>query len=200
MSVLLSSFAMGRAFAFVAQVNRWQSPSRLFSVSLAEVNAGVSRVNTLQSLLAKHGAPGSQGCTDKGDLVPIFLESSEQDDTPELVSTLMGMDEFLNLHPQLYPLARSQKTGNVICALRRAFADDTSEWYENSSTAPWPIVEATVGGPGMKLLSMNSENLMRRIICECDFSKENTDLVELYNNGLANGVEPYEPGSVEKLG
>jgi len=203
MSLLLASLSLHRvSLAFVAQISRTSRlpSSRLFSVSLAEVNSGVSRVNTLQSLLARHGAPGSEGCSEKGDLVPVFLESDENDDTPELVSTLMGMDEFMNLHPQLYPLARSKKTGNVVCALRRAFADDASQWYENSSSAPWPIVEATVGGPGMKLLSMNSENMMRRIICECDFSGENKDLIDIYNNGLVKGTEPYVPGSVAKLG
>lgn len=199
---MLASFSICRAsFAFVAQIgNTRPTSSRLFSVSQAVINSGVSRVNTLQSLLAKHGAPGSEGCSEKGDLLPVFLESDQSDETPELVSTLMGMDEFMNLHPQLYPLARSKKTGNVVCALRRAFAEDGSQWYETSSSAPWPIVEATVGGPGMKLLSLNSENMMRRIICECDFSGDNTELISIYNNGLAKGVEPYVPGSVEKLG
>lgn len=201
MSVLLASMSFGRAsFAFVARVSKRESSARHLSISLSEINAGVSRVNTLQSLLTKHGAPGSQGCAEKGDLMPVFLDSGGIDETPELVSTLMGVDEFMDLHPQLYPLARSKKTGNVVCALRRAFADDTSEWYENSSSAPWPIVEAQVGGPGMKLLSMNSENMMRRIICECDFSGENSELIDVYNDGLGNEAEPYEPGSVEKLG
>ena len=198
--LLLASLSICRAsFAFVSQ-NARPTSSRLFSVSLAEINSGVSRVNTLQSLLARHGAPGSEGCSEKGDLIPVFLESGKNDETPELVSTLMGMDEFMNLHPQLYPLARSKKTGNVVCALRRAFADDASQWYETSSSAPWPIVEATVGGPGMKLLSLNSENMMRRIICECDFSGENKELIDIYNNGLVKGTEPYVPGSVQKLG
>lgn len=201
MTVLLASFSMCRtSLAFVAKFNTRQSSMRLFSVSSVDINSGVSRVNTLQSLLSKHGAPGSTGCAEKGDLQPVFLESSESPDTPELVSTLMGMDEFMNLHPHLYPLAKSKKTGNFVCALRRAFADDTSEWYENSSSAPWPIVEAAVGAPGMKLLSLNSENLMRRIVCECDFSGEGKELIDIYNDGLGKGVEPYEPGSVEKLG
>jgi hypothetical protein len=202
MSVLLASFSICRlSFALVTQFrNTRQSSSRLYSVSSAEINAGVSRVHTLQSFLAKHGAPGSEGCSEKGDLIPIFLESGDKGETPELISNLMGMDEFMNLHPQLYPLARSKKSGNVVCALRRAYADDTGQWYENSSSAPWPIVEAAVGGPGMKLLSLNSENMMRRIICECDFSGENKDLIDVYNNGLAKGTDLYVPGSVEKLG
>jgi hypothetical protein len=201
MTALLASLSMCRtSFAFVAKFNTRQNSLRLFSVSSAEINSGVSRVDTLQSLLSKHGAPGSKGCAEKGDLEPVFLESGESPETPELVSTLMGMDEFVNLHPHLYPLARSKKTGNVVCALRRAFADDNSGWYENSSSAPWPIVEATVGGPGMRLLSLNSENMMRRIVCECDFSGEGKELIDIYNDGLVKGEEPYEPGSVEKLG
>ncbi len=201
MSILLASFTMCRAtFAFVSQVKTGQRAIHLFSVSLAEVNSGVSRVSTLQTLLSRHGAPGSKGCAEKEDLVPVFLDSSQRDDTPELVSTLIGKDEFVNLHPHLYPLARSRKTGNVICALRRAFADDTKEWYQNSASAPWPIVEATVGGPGMRLLSLNSENMMRRIVCECDFSGEDKELIDIYNDGLAKGVDPYQPGSVQKLG
>lgn len=187
------------SFAFVGQATTRQRSMRLFSVSLAEINSGVSRVTTLQTLLSKHGAPGSKGCAEKDDLVPVYLESNKED-TPELVSTLMGMDEFANLHPHLYPLARSKSTGNVVCALRRAFADDTTEWYQNSSGSPWPIVEATVGGPGMRLLSLNSENMMRRIICECDFSGEGKELIDIYNNGLTKGMDPYEPGSVQKLG
>eukprot|EP00980_Cylindrotheca_fusiformis_P014763 scaffold4025_cov106-Cylindrotheca_fusiformis.AAC.5 len=184
---------------------------RLFSVSATDVNMGVSRIETLQKLLSRHGAPGSQGCTDPNDLAPVVLltSSEEEEDTPELVSSLMGYDEYMNLHPHLYPLARSKTSGNLICALRRAFADDATEWYENSSSAPWPIVEATMGGRGMKLLALNSEHLMRRIVCECDFTGKGSELVELYNNGLGGKTSsindkamdtPYEPGSVEKLG
>ena len=167
---------------------------------------GVSRLGTLQTLLSQHGAPGSRGCSDPNDLEPIVLSTSEED-TPELISSLMGIEEYLNLHPHLYPLARSKQTGNIVCALRRAYADDATEWYENSSNAPWPIVEATMGGIGMQLLALNSEHLMRRIVCEADFSGEGEDLVAKYNEGLGAGAindkaldEPYEPGSVKKLG
>lgn len=201
MSALLASFSVCRSsLAFVTQWNTQRASSCLFSVFSAEIKSGVSRVDTLQSLLAKHGAPGSQGCNDIDDLSPVFLESEESPGTPELVSTLMGMDEFVNLHPHLYPLARSKKTGNVVCALRRAYADDASEWYENSSTAPWPIVEARAGSPGMRLLALDSEHLMRRIVCECDYSGQRKELIDIYNDGLVKGTEPYEPGSVEKLG
>ena len=201
MSALLVSFSMCRSsLAFVTQWNIRQSASRLFSVSSAEINSGISRVDTLQSLLSKHGAPGSKGCAENGDLEPVFLETEGSSDIPELVSTLVRMDEFANLHPHLYPLARSKKTGNVVCALRRAFADDTKEWYQNSSNAPWPIVEAKVGGLGMRLLALNSEHLMRRIVCECDFSGEGKELIDLYNKDLVKDTSPYEPGAVEKLG
>lgn len=59
----------------------------------------------------------------------------------------------------------------------------------------------------MKLLSLNSEYLMRRIACEADFGNERKELVELYNESLGKGAiqdegldRPYEEGSVEKLG
>lgn len=170
---------------------------------------GVSRLDTLQTLLSKHGAPGSKGCNTADDLEPITLDLATEgaDETPELVSSLTGIDEFKNLHPHLFPLARSKTSGNLICALRRAYADDATEWYVNSSNAPWPIVEAKVGGPGMKLLALNSEHLMRRIVCECDFEGGNESLVELFNTGLGQNAiadksldTPYEAGSVEKLG
>lgn len=187
---------------------------RLFSVSNgieADVKLGVSRIETLQTLLSKHGAPGSLGCSlPDGDLEPVFVANgSEQppEDTPELISEFLGVNDFVDLHPHLYPLAKSKTTGNLICALRRAYADDAKEWYENSSQAPWPIVEAKIGGPGMRLLALNSEHLMRRIVCECDFSGERTELVEIYNEQLGKNRiqdkaldQPYEPGSVEKLG
>jgi hypothetical protein len=169
-------------------------------------------METLQTLLARHGAPGSVGCNrPDGDLEPVFVSlASEQppEDTPELIAEFLGVREYANLHPQLYPLARSKSTGNVICALRRAFADDTSEWYEKtSSKQPWPIVEAQVGGVGMRLLALSSEHLMRRIACECDFSGERTELIDAYNEHLGKNRiqdksldQPYEVGSVQKLG
>ncbi|KAL3895179.1 MAG: hypothetical protein SGARI_007524, partial [Bacillariaceae sp.] len=186
---------------------------QLFSTSnhiAVDVQLGVSRIETLQTLLTKHGAPGSIGCNlPDGDLEPVFVNLSEQppEDTPELISDFLGVNEYVNLHPQLYPLAKSKSAGNMICALRRAFADDASEWYENSSNQPWPIVEAQVGGIGMRLLALSSEHLMRRIACECDFAGERTELIEVYNEHLGKNRiqdkgldEPYETGSVEKLG
>jgi hypothetical protein len=185
---------------------------RLFSVSNgieADVKLGVSRVETLQTLLSKHGAPGSLGCSKPdGDLEPIFVASERLDeDTPELISEFLGVNDYIDLHPHLYPLAKSKTSGNLICALRRAYADDAAAWYENSSQAPWPIVEAKIGGLGMRLLALNSEHLMRRIICECDFFGERTDLIAIYNEQLGKNRikdkgldQPYEPGSVEKLG
>lgn len=187
--------------------------TRLFSVSNdieADAKAGVSRIETLQAMLSSHGAPGSEGCSTPDDLEPVFvsgLTSEDDDETPELVADIMGMNEYTNLHPHLYPLAKSKSTGNFICALRRAYADDASDLYENSSKAPWPIVEAQLNGPGMKLLALNSEHLMRRIACECDFEGERAELIEMYNDDLGKGVvedegldRPYEKGSVEKLG
>ena len=208
MSPLLASFLVCRtSMAFVVPNQVRQSALRLFSISkTADVNTGVSRVETLQTLLSKHGAPGSKGCTTKDDLVPVFPET-EDVDAPELIAELLGIEELKNLHPHLYPLARSKASGNLICALRRAYADDTTEYFENSSSAPWPIVEAKVGGPGMRLLALNSEHLMRRIVCECDFSGEGKELIDIYNDGLGKSSikdkgldQPYEVGSVEKLG
>lgn len=207
MSIFLTSIWMVRSAAFVTRSHvRKSATTRLFSISTTDVNMGVSRLETLQDLLAKHGAPGSRGCADPNDLEPVVLSSNEED-TPELISSLMGFEEYLNLHPHLYPLARSKKTGNIVCALRRAYADDATEWFENSSNAPWPIVEATLGGIGMQLLALNSEHLMRRIVCEADFSGDGQEIVEKYNEGLGKGEindkaldEPYEPGSVKKLG
>lgn len=185
--------------------------SRLFSVSHdieADAKLGISRMETLQAMLKAHGAPGSKGCSSADDLEPVFVATGGDDDeTPELVADIMGLNEYANLHPHLFPLAKSKSTGNFICALRRAYADDASDLYENSSKAPWPIVEAQMNGPGMRLLSLNSEHLMRRIAAECDFKGSNEDLIDLYNEDMGKGViqdkgldQPYEKGSVEKLG
>jgi hypothetical protein len=118
----------------------------------------------------------------------------------------MGSDaELSNLHPHLFPIAKSTKTGNYICALRRAYADDAS--YESSTDAPWPIVESKAGAPGMQLLALNSEHLMRRIACESDFQGDGDSLVRIYNDGLGKGLMSekaldavYEAGSAESLG
>lgn len=157
----------------------------------------MSRLSTLQTLLSERGAPGSRGCTQGGgDLVPVSLSSSTS-------------SEFRDLHPHLLPLAKSQSTGNIICALRRAYADDAA--YDSPSLAsPWPIVESAVGLPGMRLLSLNSEHLMRRICADADATLEDSEaqtIVGVYNQGLGTGSlsdkamdVPYETGAVEKLG
>jgi hypothetical protein len=187
---------------------------RVYSVSNgsieADVKVGVSRIETLQKMLSMHGAPGSLKCSDPDDLEPIFLAANidgTTDETPELISTITGANAYNNLHPHLYPLAKSKSTGNLICALRRAFADDATALYENSAKAPWPIVESMLGGPGMRLLALNSEHLMRRIVCECDFHGVRQELIDLYNESLGKNQiqdagldQPYEIGSVEKLG
>ena len=119
----------------------------------------------------------------------------------------MGWESQKNLHPHLYPIARSKSSGNFICALRRAYADDATNMYENSSNSPWPIVEAKPNGPGMRLLALNSEHLMRRIAVESDFQGETQDLVTIYNDGLGQGIlndkaldAPYQSGDAAKLG
>lgn len=172
------------------------------SSSLASLVEGrVSRLGTLQTLLSKHGAPGSQGCrAPDGDLIPV----SAAQETPELIASMGAPDasELGNLHPYLFPIAESQTTGNIICAYRNPATEDSSLVQK-----PWPIVEAKIGGPGMQLLALNSEHLMRRMVCEFDFAGNNADLIALYNEGLGQGLlketaldTPYEPGSVAKLG
>ena len=211
MCALVSTMCVLRTTTSVAFLLRSHTRRQTSSLSMAisntlDVQRGVSRMETLQTLLAKHGAPGSRGCMEANDLEPIFVTFQSEEETPELIASIMGMDEYLDLHPHLYPIARSKKTGNFVCAMRRTFADD-QEMYEGSSNAPWPIVEARLRGPGMRLLALNSEHLMRRIVCECDFSGEGKNLISLYNDGLGkNSIKdkaldsPYEPGSVEKLG
>jgi hypothetical protein len=112
-------------------------------------------------------------------------------------------DELSNLHPYLFPISRSKSSGNFVCALRNAYADEGAD----SKNAPWPIVEARLGGPGMQLLSLASEHLMRRIACEKDFSGDGREAVEIYNEGLGEGLlrekafdNVYVPGDVAKLG
>lgn len=172
--------------------------SRLFSQSSDEdaQQINVSRLSTLHSLLSERGAPGSVGCNQgNGDLVPIPVSSSTS-------------SEYTDLHPHLLPLAKSETSGNVICALRRAYADD-GDYDSQSIAAPWPIVESGVGFPGMRLLSLNSEHLMRRIAADADANLGGSDaerLVGIYNDGLGSGLieatmdTPYEMGSVEQLG
>jgi len=162
-----------------------------------ETLPGVSRLGTLQSLLSERGAPGSRGCnTPHGDLVPISL------------STAYSSKEYHDLHPHLLPLAKSQSTGNLICALRRAYADD-ADYDSQSISAPWPLVESGVGMPGMRLLSLNSEHFMRRIAADADANGGDTasKIIGMYNDSLGEGKLSdraldilYEAGSVEKLG
>lgn len=163
-----------------------------------EVQSGISRLSTLQSLLTQAGAPGAQVCTQPHDLIPIT--PTDQQSPP------------LTLHPHLYPIAQSKSNPTYyICALRRAFADDAQ--YESSSNAPWPIVESQLQGPGYKLLALNSEHLMRRIAANADQDDETTqegiELMEMYNADLgqegntnidSNFDQPYVPGSVSQLG
>ncbi|GKY95243.1 hypothetical protein MPSEU_000486900 [Mayamaea pseudoterrestris] len=178
------------------------------STSASPVENYISRLCKLQQLLSRRGAPGSIGCDFKNDMVPVTLPLSNQD-TPELISsmdraTTIASDELYNLHPFLYPIAKSSKSGNYICAYRDPHADNS---LDDNRHQPWPIVESAAGAPGMRLLALNSEHLMRRIVCECDAEATDADVVELYNDGLGAGSlgkegldDPYTPGAVEKLG
>jgi hypothetical protein len=159
--------------------------------------SNISRIDTLQTLLSKAGAPGSIACNQPGDLEPVSVHDGVT----------------MKLHPHLFPIAKSKaQPDHYICALRRAFADDAM--YESSTNSPWPIVETKIDGPGYRLLSLNSEQLMRRIAAEADGNDDNDsnsnaeDLISIYNEELGKGsgvVEPefddvYEAGSVAKLG
>lgn len=160
-------------------------------------NQNISRLDTLQILLNKAGAPGSQSCNIPGDLEPVSAYNDP---------------DSLKLHPHLFPIAKSKsKPDHFVCALRRAYADDAL--YKSSTQAPWPIVEAKVNGPGYSLLSLNSEHLMRRIAAEADASENESlsnadEIIDLYNQQLGQGlnlVDPafdnvYDRGSVQKLG
>lgn len=160
------------------------------SSSSTTSNINISRFTTLQTLLQKSGAPGSRNHNIPNDLQP----TSEPN---------------LNLHPHLFPIARSTSNPDYyICGLRRAYADDAL--YESSTNAPWPIVESVVNGMGYNLLSLNSEQLMRRMVAEADGNDDNNDdqeIIDIYNEELGKGLLAdksldvnYEPGSVEKLG
>eukprot|EP00559_Dactyliosolen_fragilissimus_P005951 CAMPEP_0184863342 /NCGR_PEP_ID=MMETSP0580-20130426/10546_1 /TAXON_ID=1118495 /ORGANISM="Dactyliosolen fragilissimus" /LENGTH=442 /DNA_ID=CAMNT_0027361619 /DNA_START=15 /DNA_END=1343 /DNA_ORIENTATION=+ len=177
---------------------------------------GISRLETLQTLLSKAGAPGSRDLTKRNDLIPISTEDVASLTDPQLLS----------LHPHLYPIARSSSDpSKFVCALRRAYADDAE--YQSSTNAPWPIVEAKLNGFGYRLLALNSEHLMRRIAAEADTEDnvnvdidnadadadidiaENDNLIHIYNENLGNGQlpsafrdldTPYQKGSVASLG
>ena len=205
--LLFAASCLIRSTTAFTELSSRSHVGRLFSgassssdVTAAALRSGISRLSTLQTLLKNFGAPGSD-CTEANDLSPVVAF----EDTPELVGCLVGNDaELMNLHPHLFPISKSQKTGNYICALRRAYADDAI--YESSTDAPWPIVEARSGSPGMRLLALNSEHLMRRIACESDFAGCEKDIITIYNDGLGRGLVKdkeldvvYEHGS-ELLG
>jgi hypothetical protein len=164
------------------------------------VESGVSRLSTLQTLLNKHGAPGSQGCNTADDLVAVTMTLQ---DTPELVASLDNGNFLRDLHPYLFPIAKSQSTGNYICAYRSPYVEDGQQ-----DSPPWPIVETKLGGPGMQLLALNSEHMMRRIACECDeVGGNDNSVIDIYNEALGKGFladalldTKYEAGSVAKLG
>lgn len=156
---------------------------------------GVSRIETLQSLLALCGAPGSVGCQEP--MVPIVDADARYEK---------------DLHPLLVPIAKSETTGHFVCALRRTSTGETTA-DTTTSTTPLPLVEGGVGLPGMRLLSLHSEQYMRRMAAEADAADaaNQHDVLNLYNDGLgtmdtqlseadAELDNPYEPGAVAKLG
>ena len=193
----LIAAASHNAAAFVSKPHGRRVASlvtRHMSSSTDTIN--ISRIDTLQTLLNKAGAPGSQACYLPGDLEPVNAHQ----------------DESLKLHPHLYPIAKSTSMpDHYICGLRRAYAEDS--FYESSTDAPWPIVEAKLNGPGYNLLSLNSEHMMRRMAAEADGGEVSTDVntdevVDTYNEKLGQKLEVveaafddvYARGDVEKLG
>eukprot|EP00586_Coscinodiscus_wailesii_P021208 CAMPEP_0172500574 /NCGR_PEP_ID=MMETSP1066-20121228/140162_1 /TAXON_ID=671091 /ORGANISM="Coscinodiscus wailesii, Strain CCMP2513" /LENGTH=370 /DNA_ID=CAMNT_0013274873 /DNA_START=114 /DNA_END=1223 /DNA_ORIENTATION=- len=157
-----------------------QLTKRFQSSTSTVLDSGVSRLSTLQTLLSRHGAPGSRFCDAPNDLVPCD-------------------DDFVaDLHPHLIPLAVSESSGRYVCALKRISAEGEDD------EGIMPIVESGVGCPGMNLLSLNSEHLMRRIAAEADAGGSGAEIVALYNEGIANAGaafnSPYDIGSVDQLG
>ncbi len=163
---------------------------------LSSFDVNISRLSKLQTLLQKAGAPGSLECNIPNDLEPV----SEMN---------------LHLHPHLFPIARSKSNpDHYVCGLRRACADDSL--YVSSTNSPWPIVESKVNGMGYNLLSLNSEQMMRRIVAQIDSDRDEDKndaaitadkLINIYNEDLGKGQLTeksldvlYEPGSVTKLG
>lgn len=154
---------------------------RLFATAMDHQNQCLSRLSTLQTMLNQHGCPGSVDCKIPNDLQPVQE----------------GHDDLSDLHPYLIPVAQSASSPeNFICAYRNPSTEESDKNF------PWPIVETKLGGPGFKLLALNSEHLMRRIACESDedaIGGETTEMVAMYNEGLGEG-KMYQVGSVAQLG
>uniref|UniRef100_A0A7S3QD24 Uncharacterized protein n=1 Tax=Chaetoceros debilis TaxID=122233 RepID=A0A7S3QD24_9STRA len=195
-SALLSVANKAANKGAISSMARYMSSSSSSSSSSSNTStSGISRLDTLHTLLNKVGAPGSVGCN-----APNDLEANTNFNAA--------------LHPHLVPIAQSKSNpDHFICALRRCYADDAM--YESSTKAPWPIVEATLNGPGYKLLSLNSEQLMRRIAAMTDheekdgsISEEEEEIINLYNDGIGEGKgvvdaafdDKYNMGDVSKLG
>ena len=161
---------------------------------------GISRLSKLHKILSISGAPGSNACAEENDLIPFDNNES--------------IEERKNLNPLLYPIAKSKSSGNYICSLRKISTNMATSDYDDSKSSSQqqllPIVEAGLNSPGVKLLALNSEHLMRRIVCEADNLDKSyvKDVTDLYNEDLGSGETvsdkgldvQYELGSVAKLG
>lgn len=161
---------------------------------------GISRLSKLHKILSISGAPGSNACAEENDLIPFDNNES--------------IEERKNLNPLLYPIAKSKSSGNYICSLRKISTNMATSDYDDSKSSSQqqllPIVEAGLNSPGVKLLALNSEHLMRRIVCEADYLDKSylKDVTDLYNEDLGSdeivsdkGLDvQYELGSVAKLG
>ena len=209
-----SAFIPQKGFLPYQKQRVLQTRAFLTSSSLS-LETCLSRLDTLQTLLQKYGAPGSQDCRKPGDLKPV--SSLHEQDMPELLSALTGGasaslaadndategSDLTNLHPYLFPIAQSTSQPDAfICAYRNPSTEESNKNF------PWPIVETKLGGPGFRLLALNSEHLMRRIACERDDAMQGEDeSIEIYNSGLGMGKisdasldAPYTPGAVAQLG
>jgi hypothetical protein len=131
------------------------------------VAIGVPRLSTFQQLLSLYGAPGSVGCSrGNGDLIAVTQCMSS---TPEVISSLeTGSDtcynDFRNLHPFLFPIVKSRSSGHYICACWPL----TNLLKADATSAPWSIVETTLHAPGMQIVALSADHLMKRIAATAD--------------------------------
>jgi len=159
---------------------------------------GISRPSAFLAMLGHPSLPSCPGFSASGGpLVPVVddLEKST-------MSELSVLSRDLGLHPHLVPLAH--RDGRYLCALRSTGGDGGSG--DADGTRFLPIVETSVGenNVGMRLLSLNSEHLMRRMAAAADDGGD-TEVMDIYNDGLGQGLygdmdTKYEAGSVKDLG
>jgi len=191
---MLLSAALSRSFlitvgsAFVKPHRPPSFSTRLFSsINGINLQSSIPRHERFISLLVKCGCPGS---TVTAPLIPVTHDDPNLED----------------LHPLLIPIVRTKDTvPKYICALL-----SPHNKYSTSSDPPTlPIVETYPHSPGLKLLSLNSEHLLRRIAATADINSD-SEAVDLYNDDLGSGTTlppnltsldcTYSPSDVAGLG